>query len=66
LRHQAFGEGKTDTGFIRHHADDLLPLAVSEELKTALVATAALSDRQFVAMMDAIPSPYRLMKEWRN
>lgn len=66
LRHPAFGEGKTDTGFIRHHEEDLLPLAVSDDLKTALLATAALSDRQFVAMMDAIPSPYRLMKEWRN
>lgn len=66
LRHPAFASGETDTGFIRQHAESLLPQQLDDDSKAALLATAALSDRQFVAMMDDIPYPHRLMKEWRN
>ncbi|MBQ0760462.1 MAG: ATP-grasp domain-containing protein [Zhongshania sp.] len=66
LRHPAFIAGETNTGFIKDHAADLGPDALSADLQTAVLATAALSDRQFVAMMDEVPYPYRLMKEWRN
>ncbi len=66
LRHPAFASGDTNTSFIKEYQTDLQPRAVGEELHAAALATAALSDRQFVAMMDEIPYPYRLMKEWRN
>lgn len=66
LRHPAFATGETDTSFIRQHADSLLPKQLDDDSRAALLATAALSDRQFVAMMDDIPYPHRLMKEWRN
>ena len=66
LRHPAFIAGETNTGFIKEHAADLGPDNIGDDLHTALLATAALSDRQFVAMMDEVPYPYRLMKEWRN
>lgn len=66
LRHPAFVEGETNTGFIKQHEADLKPADTCADLRAALLATAALSDRQFVAMMDDIPYPYRLMSEWRN
>lgn len=66
LRHPAFARGDTDTAFIRRYEEDLKPAQSSESTLSAALATAALSDRQFVAMMEDIPFPYRLMKEWRN
>jgi len=64
LRHPAFAQGETDTGFLERHREALLPAPLRDDERRLLLAVAARalpdpSDRP-------APQPYVAMGAWRN
>jgi acetyl/propionyl-CoA carboxylase alpha subunit len=66
LAHPAFKAGQVETGFIPAHAAELATPQLEPDDRTAILAVAALSNRDFMERVDAVPKPYALMGAWRN
>jgi len=66
LAHPAFKAGQVETGFIPAHATELATPQLEPDDRTAILAVAALSDRDFMERVEAVPEPYGLMGAWRN
>ena len=66
LQHPQFVAGHTHTHFIPEHGETLHAQALEDEELVALLATAALGDPDFVAALERIPVPHRLIGHWRN
>jgi acetyl-CoA/propionyl-CoA carboxylase biotin carboxyl carrier protein len=64
LRHPAFQQGETDTGFLERHRDALRPAPLSDEQRRALLAVAARALSEPAAR--PVPEPYAAMGAWRN
>jgi acetyl/propionyl-CoA carboxylase alpha subunit len=64
LRHPAFVQGETDTGFLERHRDALKPAPLSDEERRMLLAVAARALPDPAAR--AAPHPYAAMGAWRN
>ena len=64
LRHPAFQQGETDTGFLERHRESLRPAPLSDAQRRMLLAVAAraLPDPSF----RPAPEPYAAMGAWRN
>jgi propionyl-CoA carboxylase alpha chain/3-methylcrotonyl-CoA carboxylase alpha subunit/acetyl-CoA/propionyl-CoA carboxylase biotin carboxyl carrier protein len=64
LRHPAFANGETDTGFLERHHESLMPEPLNESDRYALLAVAA----SVVPQRDTrpLPEPYASMGSWRN
>jgi propionyl-CoA carboxylase alpha chain/3-methylcrotonyl-CoA carboxylase alpha subunit/acetyl-CoA/propionyl-CoA carboxylase biotin carboxyl carrier protein len=64
LRHPAFRQGETDTGFLERHREALQPARLSDDERRLLLAVAAraLPD----PALRAAPEPYAAMGAWRN
>lgn len=66
IAHPAFAAGQIHTGFLSQYSDDLSPPALTKEQRHLLLATAALSSREFTnPEFDAI-EPYASIGNWRN
>ena len=66
LAHPDFAAGRVETGFIPGHADELAAPALSTDDRDTILAAAALSNRDFVERVDAIPEPQASMGAWQN
>jgi propionyl-CoA carboxylase alpha chain/3-methylcrotonyl-CoA carboxylase alpha subunit/acetyl-CoA/propionyl-CoA carboxylase biotin carboxyl carrier protein len=66
LAHPDFRSGKVETGFIPAHAAELATPSIAPEERGAILAVAALSNRDFMERVDAVPEPYASMGAWRN
>jgi propionyl-CoA carboxylase alpha chain/3-methylcrotonyl-CoA carboxylase alpha subunit/acetyl-CoA/propionyl-CoA carboxylase biotin carboxyl carrier protein len=66
LAHHDFVAGHLETGFIPAHASELAQGRLDADTKTALLASAALSNRDFQDRVEAVPRPHALMGAWRN
>ncbi len=66
LAHPAFVDGRTHTGFLAQHADQLREEAPSGDERALILAAAALADRDFLDRAAAVPEPYASMGAWRN
>ena len=66
LAHPEFKAGSVDTGFIPTHAADLARPSMSREERAALLAVAALSNRDFLERVEAVPEPYASIGAWQN
>ena len=66
LGHPDFAEGRVETGFIpRNEADLATPELTTAERDTVLAA-AALSNRDFVERVAAVPEPAASIGAWQN
>ncbi|MFK7896837.1 MAG: acetyl/propionyl/methylcrotonyl-CoA carboxylase subunit alpha [Myxococcota bacterium] len=61
-----FRAGRVETGFIPAHAEALALAPLSETERHAVIATAALGDRDFIERVDAVPEPYASIGAWKN
>ena len=66
LAHPDFISGRVETGFIPAHRTDLALPPLAEEERAALLSVAALTDRDFMASVEAVPEPYASMGDWQN
>jgi acetyl-CoA/propionyl-CoA carboxylase biotin carboxyl carrier protein len=66
LGHPAFARGEVETGFIPAHARELEPPRLEAEERIALLATASLSNADFMERLESVPEPYASMGAWRN
>jgi len=66
LGHPDFAEGNVETGFITTHADALAAPPVSPDERDAILVSAALSDRDFLERVDAVPEPQASIGDWQN
>ncbi len=66
LAHPDFKTGRVETGFIPAHAAELASPPLSTDERDALLAIAALSNRDFMERVRAVPEPYASMGAWRN
>jgi propionyl-CoA carboxylase alpha chain/3-methylcrotonyl-CoA carboxylase alpha subunit/acetyl-CoA/propionyl-CoA carboxylase biotin carboxyl carrier protein len=66
LAHPAFVEGKTHTGFLAEHREELREETPSGDQRALLLAAAALADGDFLARASAVPEPYASIGAWRN
>lgn len=66
LGHPAFAAGDVETGFVLDHAEALAAPALSTEEREAVLASAALSDRDFLERVDAVPEPQASIGGWQN
>lgn len=66
LAHPDFAAGKVETGFIPAHASELGTFELSPDRRTAILAIAALSNRDFLERVRAVPEPYASMGAWQN
>lgn len=66
LAHPDFKAGKVETGFIPAHATELATPPLDPDERAAILAVAALSNRDFMERVDALPEPYASMGAWRN
>ena len=66
LSHPAYSAAQIHTGFIPLHEQDLKPKQLSEEERNMLLATAALSSREFTNPAFNAPEPYAFLGNWRN
>jgi acetyl-CoA/propionyl-CoA carboxylase biotin carboxyl carrier protein len=66
LAHPDFKAGRVETGFIPAHAAELATPALDPDERAAILAVAALSNRDFLERAAAVPEPYALMGAWRN
>ncbi|MFP6655067.1 MAG: biotin carboxylase, partial [Myxococcota bacterium] len=66
LAHPDFRAGRVETGFIPAHRSELAIPPLGGDERTAVIAVAALSNRDFLERVRAIPEPYASMGAWRN
>ena len=66
LAHADFGAGRVDTDFLATHRDALARDPVDADEKAAILAAAALSNRDFRNRVEAVPEPHASMGPWRN
>ena len=66
LAHPDFEAGRVETGFIPGHADELAAPALSNDERDTVLAAAALSNRDFVERVYAVPEPQASMGAWQN
>jgi acetyl/propionyl-CoA carboxylase alpha subunit len=66
LGHPEFAAGETDTGFIERHAATLAAPPLDGEAGAAILALAALADRDFRHSAARIPELYASIGAWRN
>jgi propionyl-CoA carboxylase alpha chain/3-methylcrotonyl-CoA carboxylase alpha subunit/acetyl-CoA/propionyl-CoA carboxylase biotin carboxyl carrier protein len=66
LAHPDFRAGHVETGFIPAHATELAAPPLGRNDRAAILAVAALSNRDFMERVNAVPEPYALMGAWRN
>jgi propionyl-CoA carboxylase alpha chain/3-methylcrotonyl-CoA carboxylase alpha subunit/acetyl-CoA/propionyl-CoA carboxylase biotin carboxyl carrier protein len=66
LDHPAFRTGALHTGFVAEHGADLAAPAPDADTLNRVLIAAALSDRDFRALVDGVPEPYAAMGGWRN
>ena len=66
LAHPEFKAGRVETGFIPAHAAELATPSLDSDERVAILAVAALSNRDFMVRVDAVPEPYASMGAWRN
>ncbi len=66
LAQEDFRAGKVETGFIPAHAEALALTPVEGEERRAVLAAAALVNRDFLERVEAVPEPYASMGAWQN
>ena len=66
LAHPEFKAGRVETGFIPAHAAELATPSLDSDERVAILAVAALSNRDFMVRVDAVAEPYASMGAWRN
>jgi acetyl/propionyl-CoA carboxylase alpha subunit len=66
LGHPDFKAGRVETGFIPAHAAELASPELSGAERGAILAIAALSNRDFMERFRSVPEPYASMGAWRN
>jgi acetyl/propionyl-CoA carboxylase alpha subunit len=66
LAHPDFQAGHVETGFLPAHAAALAARPLEEEERRVLLAAAALSDRDFLERIEAVPALHAAMGAWRN
>ncbi len=66
LAHPEFQAGRVETGFIPAHADSLAAPPLEDAERRVLLAAAALSNRDFLERVHAVPEPFGSMGAWRN
>jgi len=66
LHHPAFLAGRLHTGFLTEHAAALTAPAVPAEIEAALLAVAALGDKDFRRSAFDVPEPHATIGAWRN
>ena len=66
LAHPEFQAGRVETGFIPAHADALAAPPLEDQERRVLLAAAALSNRDFLERVTAVPEPFASMGAWRN
>jgi propionyl-CoA carboxylase alpha chain/3-methylcrotonyl-CoA carboxylase alpha subunit/acetyl-CoA/propionyl-CoA carboxylase biotin carboxyl carrier protein len=66
LGHPDFAAGRVQTGFIPEHADALADPDLDPAERATILATAALSDRDFIERVKAVPEPHASIGAWRN
>ena len=64
LAHDDFAEGRVDTGFIPRNTADLAPPPLTTEERDVILAAAALSNRDFVERVSAVPEPAASIGVW--
>ena len=66
LGHADFAAGRVETGFIPTHEAELAtpPLSITE--RDTILAAAALSNRDFVERVSAVPEPAASIGRWQN
>ena len=65
-QHTLNAAGDVETGFVLDHAEALAAPALSTEEREAVLASAALSDRDFLERVDAVPEPQASIGGWQN
>ncbi len=66
LAHPDFQAGRVETGFIPAHAAALATRPLEDGERRVLLAAAALSNRDFLERVKAVPEPFASMGAWRN
>jgi propionyl-CoA carboxylase alpha chain/3-methylcrotonyl-CoA carboxylase alpha subunit/acetyl-CoA/propionyl-CoA carboxylase biotin carboxyl carrier protein len=66
LAHPDFQAGRVETGFIPAHAAALASRPLEDTERQVLLAAAALSNRDFLERVHAVPEPFASMGAWRN
>jgi acetyl-CoA/propionyl-CoA carboxylase biotin carboxyl carrier protein len=66
LAHPDFGAGCVETGFLPRHAEALARPSLSPESRRSVLAAAALSNRDFLERVEAVPEPQASMGTWQN
>ena len=66
LRHPVFLEGRLHTGFVAEYAESLAAPPLPPGLEAALLAAAALGDKDFRRSAFAVPEPHASIGPWRN
>jgi acetyl-CoA/propionyl-CoA carboxylase biotin carboxyl carrier protein len=66
LAHPEFKEGRVETGFILANAESLSTPPLDDRDRRALLAAAALSDRDFLERAGSVPEPAAFMGAWQN
>ncbi len=66
LAHPDFQAGRVETGFLPAHAAELVGKPLDEDERRLLLAAAALSNRDFLERMKAVPALHAAMGTWRN
>jgi acetyl/propionyl-CoA carboxylase alpha subunit len=66
LAHPDFRAGRVETGFIRAHEAALAEPPLQDDEKDAVLAVAALSNRDFRERVEAVPQPHASIGAWRN
>ncbi len=66
LAHPDFQAGRVETGFLPAHAAALASRPLEEDERRVVLAAAALSNRDFLERMKAVPALHAAMGAWRN
>lgn len=66
LAQDDFRAGRVETGFIPAHAEALALPKVEGDERRAVLAAAALVNRDFIERVEAVPEPYASMGAWQN
>ena len=66
LGHADFAAGRVETGFIPSHEAELASPALATGERDTLLAAAALSNRDFVERVSAVPQPAASIGRWQN
>ena len=66
LGHADFADGRVETGFIPSHEAELASPPLSAAERDTILAAAALSNRDFVERVSAVPEPAASIGDWQN